>query len=83
MIRFSTSSMLNEASSNDNESSTGTATSTNTSELYSTVNVKVKPKNSSRNKIDYTQSYTANNFITPVRAFNEFLLRPKYAHKCN
>lgn len=44
---------------------------------FSAVNIKVKPKSSSRSAIDYSQSYTANNFITTVRAFNEFLLRPK------
>jgi hypothetical protein len=36
----------------------------------------VKPKNLVRNKTDYTQSYTANNYVTTVRAFNEFLLGP-------
>ena len=39
--------------------------------------VKVKPT-FVRKKIDYSQTYTANNFITTVRAFNEFLLKPKY-----
>ncbi len=36
--------------------------------------VKLVPKS----KIDYNLTYTANNFITVVRAFNEFLLKPSY-----
>lgn len=42
---------------------------------FSKVNIKLFSK-SNRKKIDYSQSYTANNFITTVRAFNEFLLKP-------
>lgn len=40
--------------------------------------VKVIPKKQQETKIDYSQSYTANNFITTVRAFNEYLLKPTY-----
>ena len=42
---------------------------------FSSVNVKVVPK-PLKKKIDYSKSYTANNFITTVRAFNEYLLKP-------
>jgi len=43
------------------------------------INLKVKVKPTFvRKKIDYSQIYTANNFITTVRAFNEFLLKPRY-----
>jgi solute carrier family 30 (zinc transporter), member 9 len=34
-------------------------------------------KPNTRIQIDYSKTYTANNFITTVRAFNEYLLNPK------
>ena len=52
--------------------------STNKESKTNPINLKVKVKPTFvRKKIDYSQIYTANNFITTVRAFNEFLLRPK------
>ena len=42
---------------------------------YATVKVIPKVK---RDKIDYSQTYTANNFLTTIRAFNEYLLNPAY-----
>lgn len=30
-----------------------------------------------RRKIDYTKTFTERNFITPLRAMNEYLLRPR------
>ena len=59
------------------EASQQDSSSSQKAQKFSAVNIKVKPKSSSRSAIDYSQSYTANNFITTVRAFNEFLLRPK------
>ncbi len=58
-----------------NTTSEAAAGATAEKQIFSAVNVKVKPKNI-RNKTDYSQSYTANNYITTVRAFNEFLLSP-------
>ena len=75
----------NQTSQKLNESDQSTTTSktkkTEPNEVhYSNVKLRVVPKytttrvNSS--KIDYSKRYTANNFITTVRAFNEFLLKP-------
>lgn len=77
---MSTSSFLNDLAKGDpvdptapSSQSDGESDKKKVKDTYSAVNVKVKP----RNKIDYTQIYTANNYITTVRAFNEFLLKPK------
>jgi hypothetical protein len=72
----SKSSSSSESSANQKIGGSGGAAATNSEKKFSTVNIKLIPK-LNRKKIDYTQSYTANNFITTVRAFNEFLLHPK------
>lgn len=59
-------------------SSSTNVSSTSTKQQFSSVNIKVKHIGSSRKTIDYSESYTANNFITTVRAFNEYLLRPEF-----
>ena len=80
--KFSTSLLYRTSSSQDdsNQDSPKTQNTENVSNAnkqFSAVNIKIKPKDNTRKKIDYSQIYTANNFITTVRAFNEFLLRPK------
>lgn len=44
---------------------------------FQNVNIRLVPKNVTSTKIDYTRSYTANNFITAVRAMNDYLLGAK------
>lgn len=34
-------------------------------------------KDGRRRKIDYTKTFTERNFITPLRAMNEYLLKPR------
>ncbi|CAF0711664.1 unnamed protein product [Brachionus calyciflorus] len=66
----------NTSTTNNQNSSQNPSDNKQQNQQYQSVNIRLVPKNIVSSKIDYSRSYTANNFIIAVRAMNDYLLSP-------